>query len=265
MLKRYQCIYGLSLIASLMLLSACTRSVSDVDSQGKMVKPVFPDVASAVRPEGSFVNLDNLRQVKPGMTKDQLYELIGVPHFKEGMIRVKEWDYIFHFSRADKSVLTCQYKVLFDNDMKAQSFFYKPEGCLDALNAATVKPVTHQIDKTLAAESLFGFGSATLSREGETEIRQMIAKLKKKNVPVKQVVITGHSDRIGSREKNNALSLARADAVKNLFVEEGISETVIETRGMGDSQPVVVCPGKTTPAVVACLAKNRRITINILE
>lgn len=263
MLKRYKGIYGLSLVASLMLLSACTRSVSDVDSQGKTVKPVFPDVASAVRPEGSFVNLENLQQVKAGMTKDQLYELIGVPHFKEGMIRVKEWDYIFHFTRTDKSVLTCQYKVLFDEDMKAQSFFYKPEGCLNALKTPMAKPAVQQIDRTLAAESLFGFGSATLSHTGVTEVRQLIGRLKKD--AVKQVLITGHSDRIGNSEKNNALSLARADAVKTLLIEEGIPETVIETRGVGASQPLVICPGKTTPAVVACLAKNRRITINILE
>lgn len=69
MLKRYKVINGLSLVASLMLLSACTRSLSDVDSQGKTVKPIFPDVASAVRPEGSYVNIENLQQIKAGMTK----------------------------------------------------------------------------------------------------------------------------------------------------------------------------------------------------
>lgn len=263
MLKRYKGINGLSLVASLLLLSACTRSLSDVDSQGKTARPVFPDVASAVRPEGSFVNLDNLQQIKAGMTKDQLYELIGVPHFNEGMIRVKEWDYIFHFTRTDKSMSTCQYKVLFDEDMKAQSFFYKPEGCLSLLKVPMAKPTVQIFDKTLAAESLFGFGSATLSHTGENEIRQLIGSLKKE--VIKKVLITGHSDRIGKSEMNNTLSLARADTVKTLLIEEGVPEAVIETRGVGASQPLVICPGKTTPAVVACLAKNRRITINILE
>lgn len=265
MFKRYQCIYGLSLIASFMLLSACTRSVSDVDAQGKTARPVFPDTASAVRPEGSFVNLENLRLVKAGMSKEQLYELIGVPHFREGIVRVKEWDYIFHFTRADETVLTCQYKVLFDENMKAQSFFYRPEGCLSALTVPKVKTAPHSIDSTFAAESLFGFGSATLSRTGETELRRMIAQIQEQHIPVKRVLITGHADRIGNSEKNNALSLARAEAVKTLLVAQGIPEAIVETRGVGASQPLVVCPGETTPAVVACLEKNRRITINILE
>lgn len=179
------------------------------------------------------------------------------------MIQVKEWDYIFHFTRTDKSVLTCQYKILFDADMKAQSFFYKPENCLNILKAPMATPTVQSIAKTIAAESLFVFGSTTLSHTGENEIRQLIGSLKKENI--KKVLITGHSDRIGKSEMNNALSLARADTVKKLLIEEGVPEAVIETRGVGASQPLVICPGKKTPAVVECLAKNRRITINILE
>lgn len=251
------------IVGGVVLLSACTRSISDVDSQGKTDHPVFPEASHAVRSEGSFVNLDNLKQMRSGLTKAEVYELIGTPHFNEGVLRVKEWDYIFHFTLNDNSVLTCQYKVLFDKDMKAQSFFYKPEGCLNALKTPMANPAVQKIDRTLAAESLFSFGSATLSHTGENEIRQLIASLPKKSV--KQVRITGHADRIGDSEKNNELSLARADAVKTLLIEEGIPETAIETRGMGSSQPLVICPGKTTPAVVACLAKNRRITINIQE
>src|SRR5690606_5044560 len=44
---------------------------------------------------GSYPNIDNLRQVGDGITRDQLYDLLGRPHFAEGF-RVREWDYLFH-------------------------------------------------------------------------------------------------------------------------------------------------------------------------
>lgn len=262
----YKCISRFTLIAGVMLLSACTRSISDVDSQGKTTVPVFPDATTAVRPEGSFVNLDNLKQVKPGMTKNQIYELIGVPHFKEGVFKVKEWDYIFHFTKADGSVLTCQYKALFDSEMKAQSFYYQPTNCLDGLkkNAAELQPAK-QDRETLSTASLFAFGSAELSANGIAQISQLSDKLKRGNITAKHILITGHSDRIGQAVENQRLSQARADSVKAVLVAEGISSSIIESRGVGASEPVVTCPGKATAPVIACLAKNRRITVDVTE
>lgn len=252
------------IVGSVVLLSACTRSISHVDSQGKTDNPVFPDASHAVRDEGSFVNIDNLKQMRTGLTKAQVYELIGTPHFNEGVFRVKEWDYIFHFTKADRSVLTCQYKVLFDEDMKAQSFFFLPENCLSQLNVSkTTKPaVTH---KELSAEGLFGFGSSTLSPAGINQVNQLSADLKADNLNGKHVVITGYTDRIGNPAKNMSLSLARSETVKQLMSENGIPASIIETRGLGDSAPRVMCPGKASPAVIDCLAPNRRMSVDVTD
>ena len=56
-------------------------------------------------------NIESLRAVGPGVTKDQLYYLLGRPHFREGYAGVREWDYLFHF-RVDGKVVTCQYLSL---------------------------------------------------------------------------------------------------------------------------------------------------------
>lgn len=248
-------------VSGMTLLSACTHSVSDVDSQGKTVKPVFPDQSSAVREEGSFVNIDNLKQMRPGLSKAQVYELIGVPHFKEGVIRVKEWDYIFHFTQPDKSVLTCQYKVLFDTDMVAQSFYFLPEDCLSRLKT----PVKAPVHKELSGSSLFAFGSAALSEEGVSHVTQLANELKGETLEGKHVVVTGHTDRIGNPVKNQQLSLARAESVKSMLVQQGISSSIIETRGMGDAMPRVNCPGKKSPAVIECLAPNRRMALDVVD
>jgi outer membrane protein OmpA-like peptidoglycan-associated protein len=250
-------------LGGMMLLAGCTHSVSNVDSNGTTAKPVFPTASSAVRTEGSFVNLDNLKQVRKGDTKAQLYELIGTPHFSEGVIKVKEWDYIFHFTKADKSVLTCQYKVLFDSKMKAQSFFFLPENCLSQLEDP-VKPQA-TVHHDLSAAGLFAFGSATLLPNGKEQIRALSANLKETGLNNKQVVITAHTDRIGNQAKNQQLSEARAETVKDLMVDSGIPESIIETHGVGDSQPRVYCPGNKSPAVINCLAPNRRVSVDIVN
>lgn len=252
------------IVSGVVLLSACTRSVSHVDSQGKTDNPVFPDASHAVRDEGSFVNLDNLKQMRTGLTKAEVYELIGTPHFNEGVFRVKEWDYIFHFTKPDNSVLTCQYKVLFDSNMKAQSFFFAPKDCLSKLKTPAIEKakIAH---KEFNAESLFAFGSPVLSAEGMTQVNSLANDLKAENLKGKRIVVMAYTDRIGKSVKNMQLSQARADSVKQLLTENGLSASVIETRGMGDASPRVVCPGNKSPAVIDCLAPNRRMTIDVVD
>ncbi|QLR45222.1 outer membrane protein assembly factor BamE [Enterobacter sp. RHBSTW-00994] len=258
------------LVGGLALLSGCTRSISNVTSEGKTNAPVFPDKSDAVRAEGSFVNVDNLKQMRHGLTKAQVYELIGVPHFDEGVLHVKEWDYIFNFTMADKSVRTCQYKVLFDSDMKAQSFFFLPENCLTpqaTIKPAAVAPVTASpapVHKELSAESLFAFGSAKLSADGVAQVNQLANELSDDVLSGNQLIVTAYTDRIGKPASNLALSQARAESVKTLLVENGIPASHIITKGMGDAMPRVNCPGKTSPAVIECLAPNRRMTLDIV-
>lgn len=245
-------------VGCMMLLSACTRSISHVDPEGKTDNPVFPEPSSAVRSEGSFVNQDNLKQMRSGLSKVQVYELIGTPHFKEGVFRVKEWDYIFHFTQPDNSVLTCQYKVLFDSNMNAQSLYFQPDDCLSRL-----KMPVKTAYKELSAESLFAFGSASLSAQGIEQVNRLAADLKNEAKKGKRVTVTGYTDRIGHPVKNQQLSLARAESVKRLLTAQGIPASQIETRGQGDDMPKVMCPGKPSPTVIACLAPNRRMVIDV--
>jgi outer membrane protein assembly factor BamE (lipoprotein component of BamABCDE complex) len=88
----------------------------------------FPKADTAMTPEGSFPNVDHLRMVEPGMTKGQVYELIGVPHFHESVFRVRVWNYLFHFRSADKLV-NCQYQVQFDNDSRVTQTRWAESQC----------------------------------------------------------------------------------------------------------------------------------------
>jgi outer membrane protein OmpA-like peptidoglycan-associated protein len=56
--------------------------------------------------------------------------------------------------------------------------------------------------------------------------------------PDVRVVITGHTDNVGSQKSNQTLSLKRAQAVKNWLVKKGIASNRMRTVGKGENEPV---------------------------
>jgi len=56
--------------------------------------------------------------------------------------------------------------------------------------------------------------------------------------PNVNVVISGHTDDVGSEKANQVLSLKRAQAVKNWLVKNGIKSNRMRTVGKGESEPV---------------------------
>lgn len=119
------------------LLAAGCGNLSKVDGNGTTASPVWPDLdpKNVTLPNGTYPDPRQLAMVKAGMTKDQLYHLLGRPHFLEGFLFVREWDYLFHLPSASGD-LACQYKVLFDRDERARQFYWKDEACEAAAKAA---------------------------------------------------------------------------------------------------------------------------------
>lgn len=117
-------------VVSLILLQGCATSPSRLSEDGKSDEIIFPNIENAWIKEGTFPNIDNLLNVAPDMTKDQLYALLGHPHFAEGMGRVREWDYIFNFRKIGSTEIhTCQYKIIFTSSMRLRNTYWKPENC----------------------------------------------------------------------------------------------------------------------------------------
>lgn len=244
----------------LVALAGCTHSISNVDMAGNTKDPIFPEIHNAVRDDGTYISFENISKVKPGMTKENIYELIGVPHFNEGVFAVKEWDYILHIGTASGKEITCQYKILFDSRLKVGSTWFKPENCLTLANDVET---AQSLRKDISAEALFAFSNSQLSPQGVEKIRQIAMEIKQAGQDFKTIHVTGHTDRIGSQEGNYQLSLARAQSVKNILVANGISSSSILIDGVGATMPRVMCPGAKSPKVVECLSPNRRITIDI--
>ena len=79
------------------------------------------------------------------------------------------------------------------------------------------------------------------------------------------VLVTGHTDRIGTQAYNQKLSERRADAVRDYLVSKGVAKDKIETLGMGKTQPLpgVSCDQKAMKELIACLAPNRRVEVEV--
>ena len=78
-----------------------------------------------------------------------------------------------------------------------------------------------------------------------------------------EVVVYGHTDRLGSDAYNMDLSQRRADAVRALLVQQGVPSHLIRAQGMGKNQPVVQCENANRNELVACLAPNRRVEVTV--
>ncbi|MGR6982003.1 OmpA family protein [Testudinibacter sp. P27/CKL/0425] len=224
--------------------------LSDVKADGTTDEPIFPKIEDAgVNYSGSqygiWPNWDNVRQIEAGMNKDQLYYLIGRPHHLEGLFAVREWDYVFNY-RQNGVHKICQFKVLFDTDMNAQSFFWKPAGC------------NNQFE--LSGDFLFDFDAAGLTTKGKNVLDGVISGLKSQQVNA--VEIAGYTDRLGSDRYNLALSQRRAEAVKAYFVQQGFAPSAVSAVGYGKADQVVACEAEQGQALRDCLKPNRRVVIS---
>jgi OOP family OmpA-OmpF porin len=95
----------------------------------------------------------------------------------------------------------------------------------------------------------------------DSEILSKLAQVQK----LELVLVTGHTDRIGTQQYNQKLSERRADSVRDYLVSKGVPKDKIETLGMGKTQPVpgVVCDMKMSKELIACLAPNRRVEVEV--
>lgn len=77
--------------------------------------------------------------------------------------------------------------------------------------------------------------------------------------PAAKIEVTGHTDAVGSREKNRQLSESRARSVADYLAERGVARTRISARGFGDTRPVASNDTETNRA------KNRRIEFKVVN
>jgi len=123
------------------------------------------------------------------------------------------------------------------------------------------KPAFEKV--TLDATVLFGFDKAAIRDEGKRLLDTEVVDKMKAHPEVELVLITGHTDRIGTEQYNQGLSERRAAAVKKYLAEQGIEESRLHSEAKGESEPVVACDGVYGKKAIECLQPNRRVVVEI--
>ena len=122
---------------------------------------------------------------------------------------------------------------------------------------------------TLQAETLFDFDKSVIRPDGKRKLDEDIVAKMKEYPQVELVLVTGHTDHIGTDTYNQKLSQRRANAVKDYLVGRGVESHRIETAAKGESEPVVSCDdikGKASGKniqLVNCLQPNRRVVVEV--
>lgn len=288
-------LFALASAVALALTGCATTKTADADNSitpavsSTQAQPEqninFPDIDKAKfssnNYKGSWPNWDNVAQLEYGMSKDQVRELVGSPHFKEGLWGVNQWDFVFNYRDSNNQHQVCQMQVHFDKDMLTTAYYWKGVDCETQAsgkktpaqqtvvnNIIQQMPATEQLKETFqfGADALFGFdkyGVADIKAEGRQMLDRLANSIQAYGDKRISVFIIGHTDRLGSDNYNFDLSKKRADTVATYLLSKGVKPTVLNTLGAGELMPVKQCASGTRAQLIECLQPNRRVEVKI--
>lgn len=126
---------------------------------------------------------------------------------------------------------------------------------------ATPDEVSRDFGRALAAQPRremsftlhFAEGKDELSAEAQAQIDAVLAEVAKR--PVADVLVVGHTDRVGTDAVNDALAKQRAETVRAELVRRGLAPASVQASGRGSREPLVPTP----PGVAE--PRNRRVEI----
>jgi outer membrane protein OmpA-like peptidoglycan-associated protein len=177
-------------------------------------------------------------------TRDDLYVVLPDRNGKAGAVTVTH--------AGDETILDIPYAAA----------RIKEEGRLET-GVVTEQEVGHVFGPALAAQPLrpvsftlyFVMDSDALTAESRSVLESVFAEIARR--PAAEVVAIGHTDRVGTVQHNDALSLQRAETVRRELVRLGIPIDRIQVAGRGEREPLVpTAEGVPEP-------RNRRVEITV--
>lgn len=121
--------------------------------------------------------------------------------------------------------------------------------------AISVQRQGNNLALNFKSDMVFDTGSADVKGASAADLQQ-VAKIMN-DYPQTRVMVAGHTDSVGSNESNQKLSERRANAVKNLLVNNGVNANRIVAKGYGETQPIA------SNDTAAGRQQNRRVKITI--
>jgi outer membrane protein OmpA-like peptidoglycan-associated protein len=128
---------------------------------------------------------------------------------------------------------------------------------------SSAQEVTERFGQALSAQPprpnaytlYFEMGSDVLTSESQAALNVIRKEIAER--PASEVMVIGHTDRVGSAEGNDRLSLKRAELIRGLLIESGVDAGKLEVVGRGERDPLVPTADEVDEP------KNRRVEINV--
>jgi len=125
-----------------------------------------------------------------------------------------------------------------------------------------IKETEEAVTMKLEGDVLFDFDKAEIKPEAEQTLDKVGSVISQ--FPEGKVLIEGHTDSKGSPDVNLGLSKRRAEAVKDWLVKKkGVPESIITTRGFGETKPVTSNTNPEGSDNTQGLQQNRRVEITV--
>lgn len=136
------------------------------------------------------------------------------------------------------------------------------DGVFDPSDKCPATPAGFKVDAdgcplTATLHLKFMTNSNNVDAEGTEKVNAFAAFLK--DSPAYKATIVGHTDNVGSDAFNQKLSEKRAEKVKSMLVDQGVSADRLSASGKGETMPVV------SNATKADRAMNRRIEVELIK
>ena len=116
-----------------------------------------------------------------------------------------------------------------------------------ALAAKPPAPVSFTVYFLLASDEF--------TEESKTTVSALLTEMARRPSP--EITVIGHTDRLGTDQINDALSLQRAQRVKEMLVERGIAAAGISVAGRGERELLVPTADEVAEP------RNRRVEISV--
>ena len=114
----------------------------------------------------------------------------------------------------------------------------------------------------LSNDETFDFNKALLKPAARARLDSDVLARAANCAKIDLVLITGHTDRIGSQQYNQKLSEKRGNTVADYLKSRGLGGA--EVLGAGKTMPIKSCDDKLPmQQLEACLAPNRRVVIEV--
>lgn len=129
--------------------------------------------------------------------------------------------------------------------------------CMPVFSIAQNKPKNEPKEVAPAVQIYFDLNKSKIKKSETTKLEQLVTDLKSKKEF--QVVLTGHTDSLGSDDYNLRLSEERVDNVYDYLLSVGLDSNVMRKSYFGKSKP------REGNDKEDKRAKNRRVEITIIE